>query len=117
MTTEQFLSLWLDDRRPCPDGWMSFKSSHTMIDYLSRYFGRVEVMSLDHDLGPDVEDNGYKVLLWVEKLCYTHKLPPAAIPKIVIHSDNGPAAARMRLARDRILERAEAFARHEPETA
>ena len=54
--------------------------------------GRVTDLSLDHDLGNDERGTGYDVLLWIEKAVATGVFIP---PRIVVHSANPPARAKM----------------------
>jgi hypothetical protein len=44
------MNLWLDDVRPAPEGWVWVKTVHDVQKLLLQ--GKVEKMSLDHDLGP-----------------------------------------------------------------
>jgi hypothetical protein len=44
------MQVWLDDKRPAPPGWVWVKTVHDVQKLLSE--GKVERMSLDHDLGP-----------------------------------------------------------------
>ena len=54
----------------------------------------VEEISLDHDLGDDERGTGYDVVLWIEKAVITDGFIP---PKIVVHSANSSARAKMEL--------------------
>lgn len=57
--------LWLDDRRPAPDGWVAVT---TVVDAkLSLETGRVDRASLDHDLGAcETCMDGMDVKEWLE---------------------------------------------------
>ena len=62
------MNLWVDDLRVPPDGWWWAKSSAAAIELLwvnhpDAIGERVEVMSLDHDLGGD--DTTRAVVLWM----------------------------------------------------
>lgn len=61
--------------------------------------GQVTDLSLDHDLGDDERSTGYDVVLWVEAAITTGCFVP---PRIVVHSANAPAKARMEAAAMRI---------------
>lgn len=57
--------LWLDDERPCPEGWVAVKTAHEAIKILET--GVVVELSLDHDLGdPEIVGTGYDVLCFLE---------------------------------------------------
>jgi hypothetical protein len=45
------MKLWVDDEREAPEGWVWAKDPAEAISALAT--GKVEEMSLDHDLGPD----------------------------------------------------------------
>jgi hypothetical protein len=84
--------LWLDDLRSPPPGWVWVKSAWDAIDMIAD--GNVAVCSLDHDLGDRVEvGEGYDVILWIEEAIVERDF--TAVPKIVVHSSNGPAKKRM----------------------
>ena len=52
----------------------------------------VEIISLDHDLGNDERGTGYDVILWIEEQVHLNSYQP---PKIVVHSANSSARAKM----------------------
>lgn len=85
--------LWLDDVRPAPDfSWVEFDNITDMIGAMKRLINwgaKIEVISLDNDLGEGLEE-GYKVLDWLESL-----LIPVEFG-IHIHTDNAVARERMR---------------------
>lgn len=91
-------SVWLDDVRQPPVGWIWVRTPEDAIDLLKS--GRVTVLSLDHDLGlatPDAERTGYDVLRWLEAEIGAGrwKFP---LPELRIHSANPVGVARMRRA-------------------
>lgn len=86
------MQVWLDDERPAPDGWHHCRWPDEVIALLKT--GKVEVVSLDHDLGDDKRGTGYDVLLWIEEHVWETRKKP---PKIIIHTAN--PAARLRMAR------------------
>lgn len=87
------MKLYLDDTRPVPDGWVLAKTSQEAIEILGS--GRVEVLSLDHDLG-DGNGTGYEVVNWLEEQVYFGRL--RAPKEIYIHSANPVGCGRMRQA-------------------
>jgi hypothetical protein len=89
--------LYLDDERPCPDGWVAVKTSAEAINLLTRHRGEVDALSLDHDLGGD--DTGYRVVTWLEEEVFLRGYPP---PRLSIHSANPVGRIRMQQAIDNI---------------
>lgn len=61
--------------------------------------GQVTDLSLDHDLGDDVRGTGYDVVLWVEEAVATGNFVP---PRMVVHSANAPAWAKMEAGLEKI---------------
>jgi hypothetical protein len=84
--------LYLDDVRRTPDGWERVYSAQECIDKLSTR--RVEIVSLDHDLGDGVP-SGYDVMKWIEKQVFTD--PTYTPPSIIFHTDNPAGKENMRL--------------------
>lgn len=76
------MKIYLDDTRPCPQGWILVMSAEVAIDMLKQ--GSVDTISLDHDLGEN-KKTGYDVLLWIEKEVATMRFVP---PKMIIHTQN-----------------------------
>lgn len=89
------IRVWLDDARPMPPGWTHHvKTANEAIALLVT--GRVESISLDHDLGDEtVTGTGYQVACWIEEQAWTGPLAPL---EILIHSANPVGAANMRAA-------------------
>ncbi len=54
--------------------------------------GKVEELSLDHDLGDDERGTGYDVVLWIEEAVMLHGFKP---PRISVHSANASARTKM----------------------
>lgn len=83
------MKLWLDDIRPCPDGYVNARSVKEAIAILEKE--TCEYASLDHDLGDYAEDggDGYKLVLWMAE----HGRWPTK--GIRIHSANAPGMRRM----------------------
>lgn len=65
------MRVWLDDERPCPDGWVLCKTAAEAIALLAT--GNVMEISLDHDLG--TKETGYNVALFIEQGAYDRTLP------------------------------------------
>jgi len=74
------LYLYLDDERPCPEGWTACRWPQEVIDHTEQAAreGRPVVMSLDHDLGEnhDGARTGYDVLMWLEERAYYDEPSP-----------------------------------------
>jgi hypothetical protein len=83
------MKLWLDDIRPCPDGYMHARSVNEAINLLEAH--DCECASLDHDLGDYAEDggDGFKLVLWMAE----HGRWPSQ--GIRVHSANAPGMRRM----------------------
>lgn len=93
------MNVWLDDVRPCPDGYYHVKTAEDCIDLLCRARVNsivIEHLSLDHDLGEDTDvvGTGYDVVLWLEEQVFTDESfnPPSLIS---VHSDNAGARKKM----------------------
>jgi hypothetical protein len=83
------MKLWLDDIRPCPEGYTHARSVNEAIRLLEQH--ECEYASLDHDLGEFSEDggDGFKVVLWMAE----HDRWPTS--GICVHSANPPGMMRM----------------------
>lgn len=86
------MKVYLDDERKAPSGWKLVKTPKEVINLLKT--GKVTELSLDHDLGDDVNiGTGYDVLLWIEKQVYTKNFKA---PKLIkVHSANVSARTKM----------------------
>ena len=91
------MRIYLDDERETPDGWVRVFWPDEAIALLKS--GRVEEISLDHDLGDDERGTGYDVLLWLEEQVVVNGFRP---PKIRVHSANSSARHKMEAAIDSI---------------
>lgn len=80
----------LDDLRATPNGWVHAYWPDEVINYLKT--GKVDIVSLDHDLGDDNRGTGYDVILWIEAAVATQDFRP---PEIKVHRANSAARARM----------------------
>ena len=99
------MKIWLDDIREPPDNtWIVCRRASSCIILLDMLDCRVDLLSLDHDLGDDVAGTGYDVLVWLEQRLFNH--PKNRVPKIIrVHSANPVGAARMQKAIDAIRKR------------
>lgn len=84
------LLVWLDDERPMKDGYnVHVKTAQEAIELIKT--GLVERISLDHDLGADVNGTGYDVAKFIEEGAYLYSqndsngIPPI---KVSLHSQN-----------------------------
>lgn len=89
----RWLSVWLDDVRPAPEGWTWVRWPDEAIELLKT--GVVVELSLDHDLSDDTRGTGYDVATWIEEQVALHGFVP---PKIAIHSANVVGRERMQRA-------------------
>lgn len=84
------INLYVDDLRNCPKGFCIARSVAEAIQYLTTY--EVHILSLDHDLGEDVNGNllptGYDL---VKYICENN----LRADKIYIHTDNGVGRENM----------------------
>lgn len=82
------MKLYLDDERPTPEGWVRVFTAHEAIALLKT--GTVDVISLDHDLGPPEAGDGYEVAKWIEAEAFA-----GTLKRLVwsVHSAN-PAGRR-----------------------
>jgi len=84
------MRVFLDDERATPDGWERVYWPDEAIALLET--GEVTEISLDHDLGDDERGTGYDVVLWIEESVAVREFEP---PRIVVHSANTSARAKM----------------------
>lgn len=87
------MKLWLDDVRPAPEGWTAVRTAAEAIAVLAT--GTVEIVSLDHDLGPAEAGTGYDVASWIEEQAATGTLPRV---RWRVHSANPVGVRRMEAA-------------------
>lgn len=76
------IKLFLDDVRPAPEGWMLVTNVEDAKLVLMKY--RVTHLSLDHDLGENVQ-SGYDLVKWIEERYFVQDIRP---PEMTIHSAN-----------------------------
>lgn len=101
------IKMFLDDIRPCPEGWVLVKTAREAIELLKT--GQVIEASLDHDLGEcemcegshnpwcscECHWNGYTVMKWIEE---NNMWPKEGI---WLHSNNPVGLANMQAVIDR----------------
>lgn len=89
------MDLWLDDERSMPiDFDYHARSAPAAIAHLKEYNGRMDKVSLDHDLGA-YEGNGYDVAAFIEQSAHDNTLAPF---DIFVHTANPVAGCRMMMA-------------------
>ncbi|KAB7774805.1 MULTISPECIES: cyclic-phosphate processing receiver domain-containing protein [unclassified Xanthomonas] len=86
------MRVFLDDERETPAGWTRAYWPDDVIALLQT--GKVEELSLDHDLGDDARGTGYDVVLWIEEAVALRSFVP---PRMHVHSANTSARDKMRL--------------------
>ena len=89
------MRVWLDDLRNEPVGWVRCRTPDEVIRLLQT--GRVEEISLDHDLGllgGERERTGYDVVLWLEREVAEGRWV-FPLPEISVHSANPVGRKRM----------------------
>ena len=91
------MKVYLDDEREAPEGWLRVRWPEEAIELLKT--GQVTDLSLDHDLGNDERGTGYDVVLWIEEAVAAGSFVPT---RIIVHSANAPARAKMEAAANRI---------------
>jgi len=84
--------LWLDDKRPAPEGWEHVTTVYEAIALIKT--GRVQKASLDHDLGAGLK-TGYDLCLWMAN---NGKWPKE---KPTVHSSNPVGREAMQFVIDR----------------
>lgn len=90
------ISIYLDDVRPTPAGYVRTYTVQETIKLIEENNGEIEDISLDNDLGIG-HDDGYEVLKWIEEEAFHGRLKP--IEHIYIHTSNPAAQDKMMQAR------------------
>ena len=90
------MRLFVDDIRIAPRGWDHAYSVSSAIDYIKKFYDKIEIISLDHDAGDYGPPDYIKILDWAEET-YGSDFKPV----IRLHSQNPVGCANMR----RIIER------------
>lgn len=97
------MKLWLDDKRPAPEGWQHVR---TALEATTTLYGRcVTHLSLDHDLGDKVFGTGYDVCRWLEAAVVDD--PTFPMPVVTLHTANPVGRQNMQRALDSIARRLE----------
>ena len=97
------MKIFLDDERTPQQvygegttGWTCCRWPEDVIALLQQHEGKIESISLDHDLGEGIEYSkprtGYDVLLWLEEAVLTRGYKP---PRILLHTQNAAARPKM----------------------
>jgi hypothetical protein len=89
------MKLFVDDIRQPPDNtWIVATTAKKAIQVLN--MNKVQVLSLDHDLG-DPDETGYTIICWVEEQTVTN--PNFHLPEtILVHSANPVGSQKIRRA-------------------
>jgi len=85
------INIYLDDERSTPDGYVRCYWPQEVIQLLKTE--KVNILSLDHDLGDDSRGTGYDVLLWLEEQAALYSFEPPRF--ITVHSANISARLKM----------------------
>ncbi|KRE93186.1 cell division protein FtsJ [Paenibacillus sp. Soil766] len=80
------IHVYLDDSRPCPQGFVGAKDATECIELLQEC--EVDLLSLDHDLGWMSKQTGMDVVIW---LIQQRKFPRT----IYIHTSSSSACTQM----------------------
>jgi hypothetical protein len=62
------MKLWIDDERPCPDGWVAARNRDDAVAIINTWFDHIKEISFDHDLGEG--KTGYDIALTLEKMVW-----------------------------------------------
>lgn len=77
------INLYVDDLRKCPEGFIIARTYNEAVSYLEMY--SIDILSLDHDLGEDIEGellpSGYELVKYICEHGYHAN-------RIYIHTDN-----------------------------
>lgn len=79
------VSIFIDDLRECPKGWMLFRTGEEFLEWRKANPDVViDVIAFDHDLGEGVS-NGYEI---VQDMVELDSINTENIGKIIFHTDN-----------------------------
>lgn len=89
------IKVWLDDIRPAPDNsWIKVTDTGSCLNII--FHNKVEILSLDHDLGSEDCWTGYDLLNILEEAFITKKYGDFYLPiTILVHSDNPVGRQKM----------------------
>ena len=82
------MKLFLDDERPCPEGWTLARTFEEAVQLLNE--GNVTAVSLDHDLG--TERTGYDLASLLEEAAFCGLETPE---ELFCHSANPVGRSRI----------------------
>ena len=91
------MQVFLDDSRQTPLGWVRVFWPYQAIEVLES--GKVELVSLDYDLGDHERGTGYDVLVWIEQAVRERGFTP---PEIRIHTADRLGRIKMQMMTDSI---------------
>ena len=95
------VKLWIDDERHPPMDYLAWcTNSMDAIRFIDKFWGRIEVISFDHDLGDESYGTGYDVLKFMEEKVYQESWEPQMTFRI--HSANPVGRKNMQAAIDSI---------------
>lgn len=79
------MNIYLDDIRPCPEGFVIARTKRDCMKLLEE--NKVEILSLDHDLGAEMFGTGYDVAMFIveQQEIYNRNIWPK---EIYLHTDN-----------------------------
>lgn len=86
------MRLYLDDLRITPSDYdaRAFTAAEAIAMLET---GKVEMISFDHDLGPETAGTGYDVARWIEEQAHTN--PDFMVPEWLVHSANPVGAGNI----------------------
>lgn len=92
------MHIFLDDDRATPPGWHRTYQVEETIKLLQESEERVQVVSLDNDLGFNIRE-GKHVALWIEEMAFNCQDNPELVknlPKeVIVHTANSKASREM----------------------
>ena len=91
------MKLWIDDVRPAPEGYLSFRTVNDALRYIRLNSDFIELIDLDHDAGDCVKEGGdyINVLKEMKRLAIVHKMDFSHI-SFRLHSTNPVGVQNMR---------------------
>jgi len=92
------MKLYVDDAREAPEGWTLARTYEEAMQRIAS--GKVEELSLDHDLGTEGTETGYDILKMIERAMMQVGFTPP--PIIKIHTANPAGYRNMKLALESI---------------
>jgi len=93
------MKIYLDDERQTPPGFIRTYTVEETIQLLIENEGKIDILSLDNDLGDGFLE-GYRVMDWIEEKVFTENYKPPTT--MLVHSANPQGRKRMLTIIDRI---------------